>query len=392
MKSIKTILSGMLLMGCLTAAAQEPAAKTVYDFQPHWYLQLQAGGQHTIGEVDFKDLLSPNAQVAVGYNFTPVIGARLNVNAWQSKGGLKAYGLDKNWKWNYVAPQVDLTVNLTNLVAGYKPTRLFNLGFFAGLGANIAFSNKEAQDAKASFIAARAASEISDPRMVIPAYTHEPLEYLWDGTKTRLVGQVGLTGDFRLSDKVSIGLELSANTLSDHYNSKNGGNTDWYYNALVGVKINLGDTYSTRVVEAPKPQIIEKTIIKEVPAEQPQVQQQLTQTATNAAATVDVIRREIFFEINTFNIKKADEQKVQDIVDFLNQHPAAKVTVTGYADKGTGNANINYRLAGKRAASVVTMLKNRGISADRIVSVNKGDKEQPFPVNEKNRVSICVAQ
>jgi len=391
MKNIKTILSGMLLMGCLTAAAQEPASKTVYDFQPHWYVQLQAGGQHTIGEVDFADLLSPNAQVALGYNFTPVVGARLNVNAWQSKGGLKSYGLNKNWKWNYVAPQVDLMFNLSNLFAGYNPTRVFNLSLFGGLGANIAFSNKEAQDAKAEFIAARSAYDATQGQ-ANQAYAHEPLEYLWDGTKTRLVGQLGLAADFRLSDVVSLGLELSANTLSDHYNSKNGGNTDWYYNALVGVKINLGQTYTSRVVEAPKPQVIVKEVVKEVPVQQPQpqVQQQLTQTATNA--TVDVIRREIFFNINTFTIKKADEQKVKDIVDFLNQHPAAKVTVEGYADKGTGNANVNYRLAGKRAASVVTMLKKMGISADRIVSVNKGDKEQPFPINEKNRVSICVAQ
>ena len=46
-------------------------------FKPYWYLDLQGGAQWTIGEAKFKDLLSPNVQLGIGYQFSKVVGARL---------------------------------------------------------------------------------------------------------------------------------------------------------------------------------------------------------------------------------------------------------------------------------------------------------------------------
>ena len=86
-------MSTMLIAGALTANAQSKE-KTVYEFQPHWYVGVQGGAQYTLGEVSFGDLISPTAQVLVGYNFSKVVGLRLGVNAWQSKAGLTGnYGL-----------------------------------------------------------------------------------------------------------------------------------------------------------------------------------------------------------------------------------------------------------------------------------------------------------
>ncbi len=48
------------------------------------------------------------------------------------------------WKWNYVAPMVDATFNLTNLFCEYNPDRLVEVGVFGGIGANIAWGNDEA--------------------------------------------------------------------------------------------------------------------------------------------------------------------------------------------------------------------------------------------------------
>ena len=46
-----------------------------------------------------------------------------------------------------------------------------------------------------------------------------------------------------------------------------------------------------------------------------------------------------------------------------------------------------------RVDKVVRMLKeNYSISADRIFSAAKGDTEQPFAENDKNRVTIVVAE
>ena len=129
MKLKNIIMSAALLAGCLTASAQEsqPAAKAANAFAPHWYLQAQAGGQYTLGEVDFSDLLSGNVQVGAGYNFTPVWGLRLSLNAWQSKGGsdLDYLGLgERTWKYKYIAPSLDVTCDLTNWILGYKAGRV----------------------------------------------------------------------------------------------------------------------------------------------------------------------------------------------------------------------------------------------------------------------------
>ena len=119
-----------------TAVAQEKSEKVENVFNPHWYIQVQPlGAQYTLGEDSFGDLSSYNLQVAGGYNFNKLIGARLAVNAFQSKAGWEMNGQSKTWKWNYVAPTVDVTLNLSNLLFGYNPDRFFTLSAFAGAGA-----------------------------------------------------------------------------------------------------------------------------------------------------------------------------------------------------------------------------------------------------------------
>lgn len=63
----------------------------VYNFQKHWFVDVQGGAQYTLGEAKFGDLLSPNVQLGIGYQFSPVLGIRMQANGWQSKGGWTAY-------------------------------------------------------------------------------------------------------------------------------------------------------------------------------------------------------------------------------------------------------------------------------------------------------------
>jgi outer membrane protein OmpA-like peptidoglycan-associated protein len=385
MKMKKTILSCLLALGFLSASAQDQQPKTEYVFNPHWYVQIQPLGlQHTLGEVDFGDLNSYTVQAAIGRQFSPIFGARLAVNAWQSKAGSKV--LDQQdvehkfkWSWKYVAPSIDLTVNLSNALCGFNPNRVFNLSLLAGLGANIGFSNDDAATAKAGINGlynnlSTEAKKIWDDA--------DNLDYIWDGSKVRLLGRVGLAADFKVSDKVSIGLEANANTLNDHYNSKKAGNWDWYFNALAGVKINLGKTYETRVIPPLEPEIryVEKVVEKVVEVPAPAVER-------------EALRRDIFFIINKTDIRPEEANKVKEIADYLNKYPTAKVVVTGYADAGTGNDKINDRLAAGRADVVVKSLVNDyGISMGRISYDSKGSRVQPFAENDLNRVSICIAE
>ena len=101
----KVILSCLMLMGVLSASAQEQKGTTEYVFEPHWYIQLQGGAQYTTGEAKFGDLISPTVQGAIGYQFSKAIGARLAINAWQGKAGYQKVVTDIvgdcNYKYTY---------------------------------------------------------------------------------------------------------------------------------------------------------------------------------------------------------------------------------------------------------------------------------------------------
>jgi len=397
MKLKKIFMSCLLLAGVLSASAQEEYPKTVYDHNPYWYVQLQGGAQYTLGEIDFKDLISPNVQVAIGRQFNPVFGLRLQANAWQSKAGIE-FGADAaapgtaKWKWMYVAPGLDATFNLSNLFCGFNPNRLFNFSVFAGLGANIGWDfDKESNVTNADLIATNYKSTMN------MGYAPENIAYAWEGTKVRMFGRAGVAGDFKINDNITLGLEVNANTLSDRYNGKKAGNWDWYFNALAGVKINLGKTYSTRTIEAPKvpEKVIEKVIERVV--EKP-VPQQVVEPTRAVAQKKEVeetrFRRDIFFlKAGKTWIDKSEYQKVKEVADYMKEHPNCTVEVTGYADRGTGNPKINSNLSQRRAQAVSNMLqRNYGIKKNRIKVDYKGDTIQPFAKEIENRVAICIAE
>jgi len=358
----------VLMAGTATAQATYTASNgDEYEFRPHWFLGLQGGAQYTLGEAGFGDLISPNAQLSLGYQFNPVIGLRLQANAWQSKGGWNGYddgsvsATTTTFKYNYVAPGLDLMFNLSNLLCGWNPMRVLNVSAFLGAGANIAWGNDDANS------------------LAKQGYN---LRYLWDGTKVRPFGRGGVAVDFRLSDAVSLGVEGNANILSDKYNSKKAGNADWYFNALVGLRINLGKTYTKKEAPAPARPVEEYVQPAPAPAPAPVVEEKKE----------DKVECNVFFVINSTKITEAEEAKVKTLVDYLNRHADAKVEITGYADAGTGTDAINDRLAAQRAAAVKDMLTGKyGISESRISTDSKGSRVQPFADNDMNRVSICVA-
>ena len=376
MKAFKTLFT--VALASLSTAAMAQATYTdkdgnEYTFKKHAFLDLQGGAQYTLGEAKFGDLISPNVQLGIGYQFSPVFGMRLQANGWQSKGGWNGYKATKDgtpytadYKFKYVAPGLDFMFNLSNLFCGWNPNRVFNATAFIGSGANFAWGNDEVNEI---------AANIKDQRSYL-------LEYLWDGTKVRPFGRAGIDLEFKVSKAVSIMIEGNANFTSDKYNSKKAGNADWYFNALAGLRINLGKSHTKAepVKEAPVPV---QEYVKPEPKPQPKVEEK----------KVEEIRRDVFFVINSNKIASNEESKIKEVVDFLNANPDAKVVVTGYADAGTGNDRINDRISAKRAAAVVKALKEKyGIEESRITEDSKGARVQPFSENDKNRVTIMVAK
>jgi outer membrane protein OmpA-like peptidoglycan-associated protein len=357
MKFAKFLLAAALMMSGLSANAQETER---IEFNPHMFLQLQAGAQYTLGEAKFNKLISPNAQLALGYQFTPVWALRLAVNGWQSKGGFKN---NTTYKWNYVAPGLDVKFNLVNAIGGYNPDRVFGLNIIVGAAANIGFNNDDAADLARTYV----------------------MRKLWDGTCVNPVGRAGFDLDFRLSKCVSLNLECMANGTLERYNSKaksDKSNADWYFNALAGIKIALGKTENVIPVAVP--------VVIEEPAPKPEPKP--TPKPKPVVKKAPEMQTEIFYSIRETVIPESELGKVNNLIGFLKANPETKVNVTGYADAGTGNPKINMKYSQGRAENVAKALTEAGIDAARITVDAKGDTVQPFSENDKNRVTIAIAK
>lgn len=383
MTTYKLLMAAALLGFSSASIAQNTYTDVdgnVYNFQKHFFLDVQGGAQYTLGEAKFGDLLSPNVQLGIGYQFSPVFGLRLQANGWQSKGGWVAYRknvgdtpFSADYKFNYVAPGVDFMFNLSNLLCGWNPNRVLNATAFIGCGANVAWGNDEA-------------NEIGSNIQKLDNYN---LEYLWSDTKVRPYGRAGIDLEVKVSKAVSIMLEGNVNVISDKYNSKKADNADWYFNALAGLRINLGKSYTKEA----KKKVEEAPAAVPVSDVKPQSQPQPVQADQKAEEKIEQIRRDVFFRINSNIVSDAQAAKIKDVVDYLNKYPEAKVVVTGYADAGTGNDIINDRLSAKRAATVAKILKEKyGIAESRITEDSKGARVQPFADNDMNRVSILIAK
>ena len=369
MKAKRQIMAIMLVASTFAATAQTSNQSSLQikeegktEFVPHWFMQVQAGAAHTRGEAKFGYLISPAAAIYGGYQFTPLWGLRVGISGWQAKGGWVAY--NQVYKYNYLQGNVDATLDLSNLFCHYNPDRFFNAYLFAGVGLNGAFNNDEA---------------------VALANKGYELRYLWKDNKISPVGRFGLGTNLRLTSNLFFNIEVNSNILSDKFNSKKAGNVDWQFNALAGFTIKFGKTsrktepvYYEPTPQQPAPPVKEEP--KQVQEPAPVKKEKVSMTEN------------IFFDINSSKIRTSEEQKIEKLAEFMKNHADCKVTICGYADKQTGNADINERLSKKRAESVGTMLKDKGIDSQRITIDHKGDTVQPFSTIEENRVSICIAE
>jgi len=311
-------------------------------FKPHAYLQLQGGAAHTLGEADFMDLISPAAALNLGYKFTPAFGMRLGASGWQAKGGWVAPA--QVYNFNFVQGNLDLVLDLMSLFKGFNPDRVFNPYLFAGGAYAFGFDNDEAN--------------------ALNTGTYD-LEYLWADSKGFPGGRFGLGFDFKLSDAVSLMLEGNANALSDHFNSKKAENPDWQFNALAGIKINLGKTYTRtepvyyepQPAPAPAPAPAPKPAPKPAPA--PVVKEFPALPAIHFAFDSDVVDAK----------KYATE--LSTIVATLKEFSDTDVTITGYTDHHGPNP-YNDKLSLRRAEAVKSYLVGEGISAARLSTSGAG--------------------
>lgn len=352
----------------LTANAQtyEQVVRTetieTVTFRPHWFIQAQAGAAYTYGETKFADLISPAAQLSVGYKFSPVFGLRVGATGWQGKGSWVAPRHD--YKFNYIQPNLDAMISFTNWFCGFNPTRVIDIYGFVGFAANLGIKNDEARD------------------LLNAGY--DMSEY-WEPTKFMPGARAGLGINFNLSNSFGLNIEVNGNMLNDHFNSKKGTKFDWQVNALAGITYSFGGRSQKNVTVN---EIIEQVYVEPVP--EPEPEPVVVPAPVVEKKKIEPMTQDIFFLINSAKIRTSEQEKVDALVAYMKANPTTKVTITGYADKDTGTSSYNMALSKRRSAAVAAALEAAGIDKARITTEADGSNVQPFKVNNRNRVAIAI--
>lgn len=109
-------------------------------------------------------------------------------------------------------------------------------------------------------------------------------------------------------------------------------------------------------------------------------------------AATEGLRSHVTFTIGSSRVTELEEMNILAIAEYLQKNPDAKANIYGYADNGTGNDEINHRLAKQRADAVAQMLTGKyGVSSNRVVVNSMQNREQAFSTNNWNRVVVVTA-
>ena len=354
-----------LLCGVSTAAMAQDNKE---EFKPYWFAGVQGGVQTTFTNYNSLKLLTPQFALQFGRWFAPEFGARLHVMGYDQKGGIAEgqFGLDKQtYKFKACTADIDFLFNMSNILCPQRSCKDFNWILLAGFGSNYSWDYDEFKTLAYN----------NDFLSNHPAYHDQVC-----GTKhSTFNGRLGTAFEYDVTNSLSLNLELQANYKNDLYNLKTNDKNDWQAAAFIGVTFKIG-----KAKKAPAP-------VQEVePVYETRVDTVwYDDTSYKTVEAEASLRRDIHFDIRKNG--PISQQTVSEIVDFVKNNNDVKVTVTGYADKGTGNKRVNMKYSKKRAEALTDALVKAGVPAEIITTEWKGDTVQPFADNDANRATITVA-
>ncbi|MBS3914930.1 MAG: PD40 domain-containing protein [Bacteroidetes bacterium] len=100
-----------------------------------------------------------------------------------------------------------------------------------------------------------------------------------------------------------------------------------------------------------------------------------------------VVLRNIFFDVDKFDLKQESFVELETVVNLLRNNPAIKIEISGHTDN-TGSEEHNIVLSENRAKSVQNYLISKGISAKRIIAKGFGSRNNIDDNNtEKGRAN-----
>ena len=371
------LTAATVLLAMSTVTAQE---NTKDQFKPYTFVEAQGGIQRTSTDASFSKLITPTAALSIGHFFTPAIGARLHLNGWEAKSGFS--DLDMYYKWKYVTPSADLLVNLTNLFSS-QPQHPLNVMLIGGVGVNYARNKEVLRD-------------VNNPNRA-------PLTFKDNRLSHNL--RAGLRLETDVTKKLGLSLEATANNTNDRFTSNYQEKNFWQFLGMIGVNYRFGKSYKSteldptvrslqkKEVEEVKPEVVPEipSTTVELVTPQPIVEEKKSEVKTDAKVVnkKESLNEEIFYVICKSDPNESGQDQMQRVADFMRKYKDAKVSIVGYADKGTGNPKINKMYAERRARECRdTLVKKYGCDKSRIIIDSKGDTVQPFSENDKNRCVI----
>lgn len=137
-----------------------------------------------------------------------------------------------------------------------------------------------------------------------------------------------------------------------------------------------------------KEKIAESTILekpKQVkPVEKPdaviaKVVEKQVLTATEIKKGVKYPLEGVVFEQSKTSLIKGADEKLEGLVQYLKQNPKAQIEIVGHTDNEGSDQRLNQRLSEFRAKVVANHLFNKGIPADRMITLGKGSSEPVAP-------------
>ena len=344
-------------------------------FWSNWFIQVGAdwnawysGQEHgqDLSTSPFKKFRSnPGVSVAVGKWFTPGIGLRTKLSGIWGKNVT-----DDNNDGNgnkYWTLNEHVLFNLSNMLCGYNPNRVWNFIPFAGAGVTRSMT-----------------------------YNTYAMNY-----------SVGILNTFRVSKTVGINFELGWDRLEgdadgcDYTNGNRGWDShDNKLYAEVGLTFNLGKASWDKTPDVDAIKALSQSQIdalnaqlNDANAENARLKKLLAEKKEEPAKSVKEFVNSpvsVFFNINKYKIaSRKDLVNVKEMAKYAQENDA-NILVTGYADSATGKPAYNQKLSEKRANTVADEIVKMGVSRDKITTEAKGGVNDLSPISYNRRATVQI--
>lgn len=149
--------------------------------------------------------------------------------------------------------------------------------------------------------------------------------------------------------------------------------------------------------KAPKPIVrvtpIEEPVVEE-PVKEPEPEPvKVVETTTEVHRQLGERQVVIFYTKRMHNILPEKDLLLQEMAEFVKTHKTSKIVLKSYADKNTGNYEVNQTYSRERMEEVYKhLIEYYGIAPEQIEASYYGDTVQPFEVNDMNRCSIITVK